>query len=169
MKSSEDQPSLAHVCVSFSTNADAAGSSSAAETSATSHNPSGCEEQDVAEEGGGEQTAEVLTADDSKCLPEETEASSGADEDPPASAQDDPSLSPAPQDEQELFNSFHYWRTPIPEIDLDLELLEEEKEKRPSAPALGRKQLEELIENLEPHIDDPDVKGERWCFLIKWI
>ncbi|XP_051737194.1 serine/threonine-protein phosphatase 4 regulatory subunit 1 isoform X1 [Ctenopharyngodon idella] len=141
-----------------STNADAAGSSSAAETSAVSHNPSGCEEQDVAEEGGGEQTAEVLTADDSKCLPEETEASSGADEDSPASAQDDPSPSPAPQDEQELFNSFHYWRTPIPEIDLDLELLEEEK--RPSAPALGRKQLEELIENLEPHIDDPDVKAQ---------
>lgn len=144
--------------MSFSANADAAGSSSSAETPAVSHDPSGCEEQDVAEEGGGEQTA-----DDSKCLPEETEA----DED---SAQDDPSPSATPQDEQELFNSFHYWRTPIPEIDLDLELLEEEK--RPSAPALGRKQLEELIENLEPHIDDPDVKGERCFFLMtirKWF
>uniref|UniRef100_A0AAY4BTQ3 Serine/threonine-protein phosphatase 4 regulatory subunit 1 n=1 Tax=Denticeps clupeoides TaxID=299321 RepID=A0AAY4BTQ3_9TELE len=71
--------------------------------------------------------------------------------------------------EQELYNSFHYWRTPIPEIDLDMELLEKERRSdSPSlgpsgrcgaTPALGRKQLEELIENLEPHIDDPDVKG----------
>uniref|UniRef100_A0A672NWJ7 Protein phosphatase 4, regulatory subunit 1 n=1 Tax=Sinocyclocheilus grahami TaxID=75366 RepID=A0A672NWJ7_SINGR len=89
------------------------------------------------EEGGGEQTVE-------KCLPEETQPSSH----PPA--QEIP--------EQELFNSFHYWRTPIPQI--QLELLQEE-DRRPSAPALGRTQLQELIENLEPHTDDPDVKGER--------
>ncbi|XP_028819014.1 serine/threonine-protein phosphatase 4 regulatory subunit 1 isoform X1 [Denticeps clupeoides] len=72
--------------------------------------------------------------------------------------------------EQELYNSFHYWRTPIPEIDLDMELLEKERRSdSPSlgpsgrcgaTPALGRKQLEELIENLEPHIDDPDVKAQ---------
>ncbi|XP_016394821.1 serine/threonine-protein phosphatase 4 regulatory subunit 1-like [Sinocyclocheilus rhinocerous] len=91
-----------------------------------------CEE----EEGGGEQTAE-------KCLPEETQPSSH----PPA--QEIP--------EQELFNSFHYWRTPIPQI--QLELLQEE-DRRPLAPALGRTQLQELIENLEPHTDDPDVKAQ---------
>ncbi|XP_030625527.1 serine/threonine-protein phosphatase 4 regulatory subunit 1 [Chanos chanos] len=71
--------------------------------------------------------------------------------------------------DQELYNSFHYWRTPIPEIDLDLELLEEQSRETPptasspgqgSTPTLGRKQLEELIENLEPHIDDPDVKAQ---------
>lgn len=72
--------------------------------------------------------------------------------------------------EQELYNSFHYWRMPIPQIDLDLELLEQKcnnseifsnsPSSQVSTPALGRKQLEELIENLEPHIDDPDVKGE---------
>ncbi|XP_016114517.1 serine/threonine-protein phosphatase 4 regulatory subunit 1-like [Sinocyclocheilus grahami] len=88
------------------------------------------------EEGGGEQTVE-------KCLPEETQPSSH----PPA--QEIP--------EQELFNSFHYWRTPIPQI--QLELLQEE-DRRPSAPALGRTQLQELIENLEPHTDDPDVKAQ---------
>lgn len=76
--------------------------------------------------------------------------------------------------EQELYNSFHYWRTPIPQIDLDLELLEEKCNSaneisvansalQGSTPALDRKQLEELIENLEPHIDDPDVKGEEGC------
>lgn len=73
--------------------------------------------------------------------------------------------------EQELYNSFHYWRTPIPEIDLDLELLEEKCKSKAgvpersfpiqiSTPTLDRKQLEELIENLEPHIDDPDVKAQ---------
>lgn len=73
--------------------------------------------------------------------------------------------------EQELYNSFHYWRTPIPQINLDLELLEEKcnsndevsaasSSTQVPTPALDRKQLEELIENLEPHIDDPDVKGK---------
>ncbi|KAK2870527.1 hypothetical protein Q8A67_024919 [Cirrhinus molitorella] len=144
-----------------STSADAAPETPAAcpqQEEHDSHNPSVCEEQDaadVAEEGGGEQTAEVLSADDpccadadadsQQCLPEETQPSPE-----PSEEQQIP--------EQELFNSFHYWRTPIPQIDLDLELQEEDK--RPSAPALGRKQLEELIENLEPHIDDPDVKAQ---------
>ncbi|KAG7336281.1 hypothetical protein KOW79_000974 [Hemibagrus wyckioides] len=73
--------------------------------------------------------------------------------------------------EQELYNSFHYWRTPIPQIDLDLELLEEKSNSdeevssassstQVSTSALDRKQLEELIENLEPHVDDPDVKAQ---------
>lgn len=75
---------------------------------------------------------------------------------------------------QELFNSFHYWRTPIPEIDIDLELHQTEAEassperpvvqqvSSPVSPNIAmatRKELEEMIENLEPHIDDPDVKG----------
>uniref|UniRef100_A0A8D0CIF0 Protein phosphatase 4, regulatory subunit 1 n=1 Tax=Scleropages formosus TaxID=113540 RepID=A0A8D0CIF0_SCLFO len=83
-----------------------------------------------------------------------------------------PLLRCAPQEgtvlEQELYNSFHYWRTPIPAIDLDVEL---QGDKAPAehcsgspgssaAPVLGRKELEELIENLEPHIDDPDVKAQ---------
>uniref|UniRef100_A0A8C2HLQ3 Protein phosphatase 4, regulatory subunit 1 n=1 Tax=Cyprinus carpio TaxID=7962 RepID=A0A8C2HLQ3_CYPCA len=114
---------------------------------------------DVAEEGGGEQTAEVLSADEpccadadaQKCLPEETQPSSRAP------AQEIP--------EQELFNSFHYWRTPVPRIAPELEL--ELEDRRPSAPALDRKQLQELIENLEPHIDDPDVKGEPRGFIFE--
>lgn len=82
--------------------------------------------------------------------------------------------------EQELYNSFHYWRTPIPEIDLDLELLEEKSNSdeevssassstQVSTSALDRKQLEELIENLEPHVDDPDVKGEKGCLSVGWV
>ncbi|XP_043082720.1 serine/threonine-protein phosphatase 4 regulatory subunit 1 [Puntigrus tetrazona] len=117
-----------------------------------------CPAQDSceAEEGGGEQTAEVLSADEpccadadeQKCLPEQTQPSSDSPPPPPA-AQEIP--------EQELFNSFHFWRTPIPQIDLELEL---EQDRRSEAPALGRRQLQELIENLEPHIDDPDVKAQ---------
>ena len=91
----------------------------------------------------------------------------------------------APLD-QELYNSFHFWRTPLPEIDLDVELQQgsgsepgpQGLDVEPEVPAPGsasitmatRKELEEMIENLEPHIDDPDVKGmggSRFFVLMK--
>ncbi|XP_026311787.1 serine/threonine-protein phosphatase 4 regulatory subunit 1 isoform X2 [Piliocolobus tephrosceles] len=78
--------------------------------------------------------------------------------------------------DQELYNSFHFWRTPLPEIDLDIELEqnsggkpspegpgEASEDPVPSSPNITmatRKELEEMIENLEPHIDDPDVKAQ---------
>ncbi|XP_058412698.1 serine/threonine-protein phosphatase 4 regulatory subunit 1 isoform X3 [Diceros bicornis minor] len=78
--------------------------------------------------------------------------------------------------DQELYNSFHFWRTPLPEIDLDIELEQssgnelspETPEEAPEVTTPGssnitmatRKELEEMIENLEPHIDDPDVKAQ---------
>ncbi|XP_077208868.1 serine/threonine-protein phosphatase 4 regulatory subunit 1 isoform X2 [Paroedura picta] len=77
--------------------------------------------------------------------------------------------------EQELYNSFHFWRTPLPEIDIDLELQEtakildletqEGKEEivasaYPNITMAKRKELEEMIENLEPHMDDPDIKAQ---------
>ncbi|XP_008943517.1 PREDICTED: serine/threonine-protein phosphatase 4 regulatory subunit 1-like, partial [Merops nubicus] len=74
--------------------------------------------------------------------------------------------------EQELYNSFHFWRTPLPEIDIDLELqqaseivLDREIQEltmpaSSNIPMATRKELEEMIENLEPHIDDPDVKAQ---------
>ncbi|XP_064289709.1 serine/threonine-protein phosphatase 4 regulatory subunit 1 isoform X2 [Passer domesticus] len=74
--------------------------------------------------------------------------------------------------EQELYNSFHFWRTPLPEIDIDFELqqtsdikLDREIQEltmpvSPSIPMATKKELEEMIENLEPHIDDPDVKAQ---------
>uniref|UniRef100_A0A673VC19 Serine/threonine-protein phosphatase 4 regulatory subunit 1 n=1 Tax=Suricata suricatta TaxID=37032 RepID=A0A673VC19_SURSU len=78
--------------------------------------------------------------------------------------------------DQELYNSFHFWRTPLPEIDLDRELEQgsgdvlspERPEETPEVTIPGssnitmatRKELEEMIENLEPHIDDPDVKAQ---------
>lgn len=76
--------------------------------------------------------------------------------------------------EQELYDSFHFWRTPLPKIDIDLELQENAGENdlanqkgqqevmacASSNIMATRKELEEMIENLEPHIDDPDVKGK---------
>ncbi|XP_045430221.1 serine/threonine-protein phosphatase 4 regulatory subunit 1 isoform X4 [Pipistrellus kuhlii] len=78
--------------------------------------------------------------------------------------------------DQELYNSFHFWRTPLPEIDLDIELEQgsgnklhpERPEETPEVTIPGssnitmatRKELEEMIENLEPHIDDPDVRAQ---------
>uniref|UniRef100_A0A8C7P5D6 Serine/threonine-protein phosphatase 4 regulatory subunit 1 n=1 Tax=Oncorhynchus mykiss TaxID=8022 RepID=A0A8C7P5D6_ONCMY len=161
---------------------------------------------DVAEQGGGEQTAEALAdaLDGPECLcgkeasslapnsdPSEKEgdSTSTAGDDSPADVLAPSSFSlpePAeeespyvsPQDnipEQELYNSFHFWRLPIAEMDLDMELLQQgesvpeeppcyvsssQGKAKASAPVLDRKQLEELIENLEPHIDDPDVKAQ---------
>ncbi|XP_058532820.1 serine/threonine-protein phosphatase 4 regulatory subunit 1 isoform X2 [Ochotona princeps] len=78
--------------------------------------------------------------------------------------------------DQDLYNSFHFWRTPLPEIDLDVELEEdngknlspEELEAAAETPGPAsanitvatRRELEEMIENLEPHMDDPDVKAQ---------
>ncbi|XP_051879273.1 serine/threonine-protein phosphatase 4 regulatory subunit 1 isoform X1 [Pristis pectinata] len=76
---------------------------------------------------------------------------------------------------EDMYNSFHYWRTPIPTIDLDLELeplqCPDKQESKdpiqaeasltcPSFSTATRKELEEMLENLEPHIDDPDVKAQ---------
>ncbi|XP_076992087.1 serine/threonine-protein phosphatase 4 regulatory subunit 1 isoform X2 [Tamandua tetradactyla] len=85
------------------------------------------------------------------------------------------SPSSAPFD-QELYNSFHFWRTPLPAIDLDRELEQDSAKKlspetpeetpestvpgSPNITMATRKELEEMIENLEPHIDDPDVKAQ---------
>ncbi|MGH0155740.1 UNVERIFIED_CONTAM: hypothetical protein FKN15_032838 [Acipenser sinensis] len=80
-----------------------------------------------------------------------------------------------PIPEQELYNSFHYWRNPLPLIDLELELQQAQEAQEtqkgfpkplsPRSPLSSisparRKELEEMIENLEPHVDDPDVKAQ---------
>uniref|UniRef100_A0A8C8K1P0 Serine/threonine-protein phosphatase 4 regulatory subunit 1 n=1 Tax=Oncorhynchus tshawytscha TaxID=74940 RepID=A0A8C8K1P0_ONCTS len=155
---------------------------------------------DVAEEGGGEQVAdggpccedadivpECLCGDtENEPQPPEKHTTSNEKDDSPADISEPSSLSEpveespsvSPQDsipEQELYNSFHFWRMPIAEMDLDIELLQHGEscqqespsygssshgKTKASAPVLDRKQLEELIENLEPHIDDPDVKAQ---------
>jgi serine/threonine-protein phosphatase 4 regulatory subunit 1 len=77
---------------------------------------------------------------------------------------------------QELYNSFNFWRTFLPEIELDVDLKQDSgktvipqrpgeahKLPVPGSPKITmatRKELEKMIENLEPLIDDSDVKAK---------
>ncbi|CAB1341130.1 unnamed protein product [Coregonus sp. 'balchen'] len=164
------------------------------EPSSLASNPDPFEEQgDSSNTAGAQEEEEAPSAatESTKNEPQPHEkrtTSNEKEDDSPADISESSSFSPepaeeespcvSPQDnipEQELYNSFHFWRTPIAEMDLDIELLqqgESGQEEPPSyvssspgktkasAPVLDRKQLEELIENLEPHIDDPDVKAQ---------
>lgn len=81
----------------------------------------------------------------------------------------------------ENFNSFHYWRSPLPDISGELEMLscqtseevtekgEKEEEEEPehscpdSKPSHGKAtsdQIQKVLDCLQPHMDDPDVQGE---------
>lgn len=86
----------------------------------------------------------------------------------------------------ENFNSFHYWRSPLPDISGELEMLtgqtseevtekeekteaKEEEEEEPEEDCPDSKsshgkatsdQIQKVLDCLQPHIDDPDVQGE---------
>uniref|UniRef100_A0A3P8SUG3 Uncharacterized protein n=1 Tax=Amphiprion percula TaxID=161767 RepID=A0A3P8SUG3_AMPPE len=83
----------------------------------------------------------------------------------------------------ENFNSFHYWRSPLPDISGELEMLscqtseevvekEEKKEveeEEPEENCLESKsshgkatsdQIQKVLDCLQPHIDDPDVQAQ---------
>lgn len=82
----------------------------------------------------------------------------------------------------ENFNSFHYWRSPLPDISGELEMLtgqtsevaEKEEQRKmemedieeccPETMTSHGKatsdQIQKVLDCLQPHIDDPDVQGE---------
>lgn len=82
----------------------------------------------------------------------------------------------------ENFNSFHYWRSPLPDISGELEMMncpkssevvekEEKKEEMEepgnncpdskSSPGKATSdQIQKVLECLQPHMDDPDVQGK---------
>uniref|UniRef100_A0A4W6E621 Uncharacterized protein n=1 Tax=Lates calcarifer TaxID=8187 RepID=A0A4W6E621_LATCA len=74
----------------------------------------------------------------------------------------------------ENFNSFHYWRSPLPDISGELEMLscqtsEEEEDKEPedncpdSKSSHGKAtsdQIQKVLDCLQPHMDDPDVQAQ---------
>ncbi|XP_076597513.1 serine/threonine-protein phosphatase 4 regulatory subunit 1 isoform X2 [Chaetodon auriga] len=86
----------------------------------------------------------------------------------------------------ENFNSFHYWRSPLPDISGELEMLncqksveviekeekkekEEEEEEEPeenypdskSSPGKATSdQIQKVLDCLQPHMDDPDVQAQ---------
>lgn len=80
----------------------------------------------------------------------------------------------------ENFNSFHYWRSPLPDISGELEMLncqtsekvldreENKEEEEPeddcpdskSSPGKATSdQIQKVLDCLQPHMDDPDVQG----------
>lgn len=90
-------------------------------------------------------------------------------------------------DECAMYNSFNYWRSPLPDITQDLQLLQgderndkededvvmeeeplretegEETEKPPSLDAQGSSassQIQKVLDCLQPHIADPDVQAQ---------
>uniref|UniRef100_A0A671K879 Serine/threonine-protein phosphatase 4 regulatory subunit 1-like n=1 Tax=Sinocyclocheilus anshuiensis TaxID=1608454 RepID=A0A671K879_9TELE len=92
-------------------------------------------------------------------------------------------LSHQQKDECTMFNSFNFWRAPLPDITQELELLREEKrdevtEKRdetmretegegkedvPSLDSQGpatSSQIQKVLDCLQPHLDDPDVQAQ---------
>ncbi|RXN27415.1 serine threonine- phosphatase 4 regulatory subunit 1-like protein [Labeo rohita] len=87
------------------------------------------------------------------------------------------------QDECTMFNSFNFWRAPLPDITQDLQLLKVEesdeviekqddtiretegegKENVPSLDAQGpatSSQIQKVLDCLQPHLDDPDVQAQ---------
>ncbi|XP_038658886.1 serine/threonine-protein phosphatase 4 regulatory subunit 1 isoform X1 [Scyliorhinus canicula] len=72
----------------------------------------------------------------------------------------------------DLFNSFVYWRQPLPDINFDLELLqlvvkEDQREQMarsrsgPLTEGFARNsELEKVLESLQAHLDDPDVQAQ---------
>uniref|UniRef100_A0A669BQ77 Protein phosphatase 4 regulatory subunit 1 n=1 Tax=Oreochromis niloticus TaxID=8128 RepID=A0A669BQ77_ORENI len=50
----------------------------------------------------------------------------------------------------ENFNSFHYWRSPLPDISGELEMLSCQK----------MEEIQMVLDRLQPHMDDPDVQAQ---------
>uniref|UniRef100_A0A672RMN5 Serine/threonine-protein phosphatase 4 regulatory subunit 1-like n=1 Tax=Sinocyclocheilus grahami TaxID=75366 RepID=A0A672RMN5_SINGR len=77
-------------------------------------------------------------------------------------------LSRQQMDDCTVFNSFNFWRSPLPDITQDLQLLQEEerdegKEDVPSLDAQGpatSSQIQKVLDCLQPHLDDPDVQAQ---------
>uniref|UniRef100_A0A4W3JV17 Serine/threonine-protein phosphatase 4 regulatory subunit 1-like n=1 Tax=Callorhinchus milii TaxID=7868 RepID=A0A4W3JV17_CALMI len=71
----------------------------------------------------------------------------------------------------DIFNSFVYWRTPLPDINFDLELHHAAVEDRRDQTIYSRagtrsegfttsSDLERVLESLQAHLDDPDVQAQ---------
>lgn len=70
------------------------------------------------------------------------------------------------QSAEDVFNTFLYWRPPLPDISQDLELLQFKTEKHkdscsvPCNNCVASSEIKKVLESLQEHIDDPDVQGE---------
>lgn len=70
------------------------------------------------------------------------------------------------QSAEDVFNTFLYWRPPLPDISQDLELLQFKTEKHKDSCSMScnncvaSSEIKKVLETLQEHIDDPDVQGE---------
>lgn len=77
-----------------------------------------------------------------------------------------PGLSSALPPAEDVFNTFLYWRPPLPDISQDLELLQFKAEKHndacsvPCNNCVASSEIKKVLQSLQEHIDDPDVQGE---------
>ncbi|XP_031472445.1 serine/threonine-protein phosphatase 4 regulatory subunit 1-like isoform X2 [Phasianus colchicus] len=67
---------------------------------------------------------------------------------------------------EDVFNTFLYWRPPLPDISQELELLQFKTEKHkdscsvPCNNCVASSEIKKVLESLQEHIDDPDVQAQ---------
>uniref|UniRef100_A0A663MUN9 Putative WW-binding domain-containing protein n=1 Tax=Athene cunicularia TaxID=194338 RepID=A0A663MUN9_ATHCN len=77
-----------------------------------------------------------------------------------------PGTSSRLQSAEDVFNTFLYWRPPLPDISQDLELLQFKTEKHkdncsvPCNNCVASSEIKKVLESLQEHIDDPDVQAQ---------
>uniref|UniRef100_A0A8C3RQ43 Putative WW-binding domain-containing protein n=1 Tax=Chelydra serpentina TaxID=8475 RepID=A0A8C3RQ43_CHESE len=74
------------------------------------------------------------------------------------------------QSAEDVFNTFLYWRPPLPDISQDLELLQSKTEKHEEGCSVSKaicnncvasSEIKKVLESLQEHMDDPDVQGKK--------
>ncbi|XP_008946515.1 PREDICTED: serine/threonine-protein phosphatase 4 regulatory subunit 1 [Merops nubicus] len=77
-----------------------------------------------------------------------------------------PGLNSRIQSAEDVFNTFLYWRPPLPDISQDLELLQFKTEKHkdscavPCNNCVASSEIKKVLESLQEHMDDPDVQAQ---------
>ncbi|CAM5152645.1 unnamed protein product [Eretmochelys imbricata] len=73
------------------------------------------------------------------------------------------------QSAEDVFNTFLYWRPPLPDISQDLELLQSKTEKHEEGCSMSKamcnncvasSEIKKVLESLQEHMDDPDVQAQ---------
>nr|XP_042714317.1 serine/threonine-protein phosphatase 4 regulatory subunit 1-like isoform X5 [Chrysemys picta bellii] len=73
------------------------------------------------------------------------------------------------QSAEDIFNTFLYWRPPLPDISQDLELLQSKTEKHEEGCSVSKamcnncvasSEIKKVLESLQEHMDDPDVQAQ---------
>uniref|UniRef100_A0A8C3RNY0 Putative WW-binding domain-containing protein n=1 Tax=Chelydra serpentina TaxID=8475 RepID=A0A8C3RNY0_CHESE len=73
------------------------------------------------------------------------------------------------QSAEDVFNTFLYWRPPLPDISQDLELLQSKTEKHEEGCSVSKaicnncvasSEIKKVLESLQEHMDDPDVQAQ---------